>query len=59
MPAGHLPFSVTVVLGCRLAVASVTYLPVMALRWCVPEAVLPPVSVTLVRGWRTAAALLM
>ena len=36
------PFSVTVVRGCRAAVAAVTYRPVIALRCAVPVARLPP-----------------
>lgn len=33
--------------------------PLIALRWCTPELLLPPVSTTLVRGRRAAAALEM
>lgn len=44
------PFSVTVVLGCRAAVAGVTYFPLIALRWWVPLLRLLPLSVTVVRG---------
>jgi hypothetical protein len=51
---------VTVVFGCRAAVAGVTYRPVIALRFVVADPRLPDGDVlTEVRGWRAAAALLM
>ena len=51
------PFSVTVVSGCRRAVAPVTYRPEIALRCAVSEDRFGPGgSATLVRGWRAAAA---
>jgi hypothetical protein len=47
--------SVTVVRGCRTAVALVTYRPVIALRCAVPEPPLRPTAwTTVVRGWRAA-----
>lgn len=47
----------TVVPGCRLAVASVTYQPVMALRAWVPESPLPAMlSVTVPLGFLRAVA---
>jgi hypothetical protein len=48
---------VTVVRGCRAAVAPVTYRPVIALRCAVPVARLAPEAlVTVVRGCRAAVA---
>jgi len=54
--SGH-TFSVTVVWGCRAAVAGVTYRPLIALRCAVPVATLAPGAlVTVVRGCRAAVA---
>jgi hypothetical protein len=47
---------VVLVFGWRAAAADEMYLPVTALRWCVPELLLLPDSVTLVCGCRAAAA---
>lgn len=46
-----------VVFGCRFAVESVMYRPVVALRLCVLEPLLDPCSTTVVRGCRAADAL--
>jgi len=47
------------VLGCRAAAAGPINRPEIALRWWVPLERLAPLSVTLVRGCRAAAALEM
>jgi len=44
------PRSVMLVFGCRAAAASVRYRPVIELRLWTPDPLLPPVSVTVVRG---------